>query len=469
MTLLSEPISSPSSGTGAESAALGQGDNRSPDAEQVIAHLRSKINNGKWKLEASLLRLTEAAQLLTGASGAAVAIRQNGVVTCQARVGELAPEQGTPLDSDSGISGECLRTGETLRCEDADKDPRLDPELCRTLGLRSLAVVPLGNRSAVIGVLAVFSTNPHSFPDRSINLLEQLADLVVAARLAQASKPSMSRRISSAVSALVSSDAWSRTRQGLASLSENLSGRRMALAGAALVVVIAALGWVSFRRSADKTSSPASAAQVAIPPVETSFPSPAAGFVYNGNELAETVSPKRKPSPSVVQAGGKTEKTSGARDLVRPAVEVKSIATPAAATPAGSQPMQSSATRESAPVLASVAPNPVNIPVNVLAVPVTLPTPGIPVSQGIVEGKLERRVTPVYPPMARAQGIEGRVVLRGTVAEDGTLDGLKVVSGVPMLARAALDAVAQWRYRPYTLNGKPVRMPTEISVEFKLP
>jgi protein TonB len=93
----------------------------------------------------------------------------------------------------------------------------------------------------------------------------------------------------------------------------------------------------------------------------------------------------------------------------------------------------------------------------------------MPVSQGIVEGKLERRVTPVYPPMARAQGIEGRVVLRGTVAEDGTLDGLMVVSGVPMLARAALDAVAQWRYRPYRLNGKPVRMPTEISVEFKLP
>ena len=66
-------------------------------------------------------------------------------------------------------------------------------------------------------------------------------------------------------------------------------------------------------------------------------------------------------------------------------------------------------------------------------------------------------------------GLEGPVLLQAVITENGTVQDLKVVRGQPILARAAVDAVRQWRYRPYRLNGKPVRMQTEITIDFKLP
>ncbi len=92
-----------------------------------------------------------------------------------------------------------------------------------------------------------------------------------------------------------------------------------------------------------------------------------------------------------------------------------------------------------------------------------------PVSQGISEGVLERRVNPTYPSQALSTRLQGSVVLRAMIAEDGSVHDLKVVSGQPVLARAAADAVRQWRYRPYRLDGTPVRMQTQITVDFKLP
>ena len=98
-----------------------------------------------------------------------------------------------------------------------------------------------------------------------------------------------------------------------------------------------------------------------------------------------------------------------------------------------------------------------------------MPVPTLPVSQGVSAGEVVRRVLPVYPAQARAMRLEGTVVLRCTITESGTVSDMKVVSGHPVLARAAKDAVAQWLYRPYTLNGKPVAIPTDITVDFKLP
>jgi len=82
---------------------------------------------------------------------------------------------------------------------------------------------------------------------------------------------------------------------------------------------------------------------------------------------------------------------------------------------------------------------------------------------------LQHRVLPEYPAQARSLRLEGPVVLEAMVMEDGSVHDIKLVSGHPTLARAALDAVRQWRYQPYRLNGKPVAMRTEIRVTFKLP
>jgi periplasmic protein TonB len=75
---------------------------------------------------------------------------------------------------------------------------------------------------------------------------------------------------------------------------------------------------------------------------------------------------------------------------------------------------------------------------------------------------------PQYPPMARAAHIEGAVVLSAVIARDGSIERLHVVSGHPWLAQAALDAVRQWRYRPYILNGASVEMETQITVVFRM-
>ncbi len=84
------------------------------------------------------------------------------------------------------------------------------------------------------------------------------------------------------------------------------------------------------------------------------------------------------------------------------------------------------------------------------------------------EGNLIYRVQPVYPPLARQARIQGPVQLRAIVSKTGTIEHLTLESGHPMLADAALDAVRQWRYRPYLLNDEPVEIETEITVNFVL-
>jgi protein TonB len=82
---------------------------------------------------------------------------------------------------------------------------------------------------------------------------------------------------------------------------------------------------------------------------------------------------------------------------------------------------------------------------------------------------LVHRVLPVYPSAARQSHVQGTVVLEGTVSEHGQVEDLQVVSGPPLLAEAAMDAVRKWRYTPYLLNGMPVRKQTRINISFISP
>ena len=85
-----------------------------------------------------------------------------------------------------------------------------------------------------------------------------------------------------------------------------------------------------------------------------------------------------------------------------------------------------------------------------------------------MEGNLIHRVQPDYPAPARQIRVQGQVVLRAVISREGMIDNLQVVSGHPMLVKAAVDAVRQWRYRPYVLNGEPVEVETEVTVNFIL-
>src|SRR5664279_2681481 len=87
---------------------------------------------------------------------------------------------------------------------------------------------------------------------------------------------------------------------------------------------------------------------------------------------------------------------------------------------------------------------------------------------GISEGLLIYKVQPIYPQLARQARVQGTVVLQALIDKDGTLEQLDVLSGPPMLIKAAMDAVKQWRYKPYLVDGQPVTVQTTINVSFQL-
>jgi protein TonB len=89
-------------------------------------------------------------------------------------------------------------------------------------------------------------------------------------------------------------------------------------------------------------------------------------------------------------------------------------------------------------------------------------------SRGLNGGELRLEVPPQYPSIARSAGIEGTVVLEALIDEKGRVQEVTIKRGAPVLARAAVDAVKQWRYQPYLLDNTPVRASAEISIRFRL-
>jgi len=90
------------------------------------------------------------------------------------------------------------------------------------------------------------------------------------------------------------------------------------------------------------------------------------------------------------------------------------------------------------------------------------------VSSGVAIGLLVNRVEPQYPQMAKIAHVQGDVELQATISKTGTIENLRAVSGHPILIQAAMDAVKQWRYKPYLLNGEPVEIETTITVKFHM-
>ncbi len=84
------------------------------------------------------------------------------------------------------------------------------------------------------------------------------------------------------------------------------------------------------------------------------------------------------------------------------------------------------------------------------------------------EGDLVHKILPAYPPLARSARIQGQVVLQAVISKQGVIENLQVLAGHPMLVPAAIEAVRQWRYRPYVLNNEPVEVETQITVNFSL-
>jgi protein TonB len=103
-----------------------------------------------------------------------------------------------------------------------------------------------------------------------------------------------------------------------------------------------------------------------------------------------------------------------------------------------------------------------------VAVPKIATPQRVRVSSGVSSGLLIRKVSPTYPPLARQARIQGTVILQAQISKDGSIQNLQLISGHPMLAPAAIEAVKQWKYKPYLLNGEPVEVETQVQVNFTL-
>ena len=144
--------------------------NDSPDAPEQ-----------EFALDEVLQMVAARALSITGADGIAIALAHEGAIICRASAGKIAPDRGVKLDPTSGFSGACLRSGETIRCDDSEIDTRVNALACRALGTRSMVAVPLAAKQHVIGLIEAFSKETYGFNDSDLRSLNLLGELILAA------------------------------------------------------------------------------------------------------------------------------------------------------------------------------------------------------------------------------------------------------------------------------------------------
>ena len=429
--------------------------------------LRQAVNAGTFSTDALLNAVADAARVVSGADGTAVASRLNGLVVCRARSGVIAPDLGAPVNADSGISGECLRTAAVLICKDTATDERVDPEVCRGLGIRSLAVVPLRGRMGILGILEAFSSRPEAFEGEQIDALRSLAEIAEAAYQREQSAPAPTPAVSRP--ALFAAPVASAADKGVRLTAKHYWIIGTVALAMLLITLVVRMSWrqagadIAASEPHPQTVSAAENAGLGLPPRQVAL-KPDPTIVVHSTAVRSI---ERAPSQNVVRNAAELEP---AADTARTAATVskKSSAPDTAAQPiAPAKPEV--ADSDSPPNIQLAA---ANMPEDLSHLPsgsVPLPSFGAPVSKGVVEANLIRKVNPIYPPRARVERLEGSVILDAAIGTDGSVHKISVVSGPAMLANAAANAVYQWQYRPALLNGKPVETQKQITLVFKLP
>ena len=393
-------------------------------------------------LDLVLNEVVEQARLATGATGAAIALSRSGEMVCRATSGADGPDLGVRVETRSGLSGACLQTGKIQQCGDTETDPRVNAEACRRLGVKSMLVLPLGYGKETFGILEVFSSRPNAFSERDVNALQVLARRVVHNKIGseevtsvfltpdgKSGGPPEELKIPS------EEDLWRSEKAAIPVAPDDIPAaqewpRRTDLWASVLgvlVIVVAVLlglllGWhAAITRGllggSTGRARASAAAQASRSTVSASQAGPA---------------PAPKTTLVVNSAGprnGGLVVTQNGKVIYR----LSSSETAAVGT--------SSATK--GPTV----------------------TPGDKAS----ENRLIHRVEPTYPAEARAKHIQGSVAMDVQVGEDGAVRNISVVAGDPVLSAAAVEAVKQWKYRPFSIDGHRAEMQVRITIKFVLP
>ena len=419
----------------------------------------------------------------THASAAALALARGDEMVCRAATGHLAPDLGIPLNTRDGLSGACLQTRQPQLSVDTEFDPRVDPAISRRLGIRSILIVPVFdmNNALFTGVLEVFSTSPAAFSNTDQKLLEGFAE--ECARIRQAAIELSQRRPAATTASpelipaeLIASKfiAPEFTPPEFVAASP-LPARRspseawtLVLGSLAILAIIAVsfligsrVGWL---RSA------ASHAQATNPiPSETSI------LRVQAKSCGGTAGPgcpaeQSSAAPTAAWSGKASRKaatrTSPAADEL--VVYEKGKVIFRMKPPPAKRQAKADSTRQDGDSVVD-ASSTSRITTTKSATTKIAPAQSVWLSPAHAETRLLRRTEPQYPSAALASRRAGNVVLEVQVAEDGSVSSIRTLSGDPLLAAAATEAVRNWRYQPYRQRDHPAQFQTDVTLSFSLP
>jgi TonB family protein len=437
----------------------------------------------------------------THASAAALALARGDEMVCRAATGDLAPDLGIPLSTRDGLSGACLQTRQPQLSVDTEFDPRVDPAISRRLGIRSILIVPVFdmNNAQFTGVLEVFSTSPAAFSNSDQKLLEGFAE--ECARIRQAAiELSQRKPVTTAASPELIAPEFvaaeftppqfvapspQPTRRPLYEVWTLLLGSLAILATIAVSFLIGSrIGWLRHTASHTQASRPV--------PAGTSVPRAQAKSCVG--TAAPGCSAEQSSAATIVHHRGNassSEKTSAHRSpaadelVVYEKGKVIFRMKPASAKPDQAKSDQakpdstthdsdsvveaSSTTRIATTKLAATKLAPTKIATTKIAPTKVAPAQSVWLSPAQAETRLLRRTEPQYPPAALSAHRAGNVVLEVQVAEDGSVSSVRTLSGDPLLAAAATEAVRTWRYQPYRQHDHLAQFQTDVTLSFTLP
>ena len=458
-------------------------------------------------------------------------------MVCCANSG-LAPALGARLQTNSGLSEECVRLGQVVTCQNTENDPRINRTVSNRLGLRSLCIVPVHSAGEVIGLLEVFSDQPGHFNDAHVVALQDMANEVAqiagdsvastsgwiqedesfisfsesetalrlqrptdsadravpcgdeASNEARVCSPSKSpsaaepEAVSSEMLPDVNSEPlqtripprslslgrdaelrsltlrWEAQQQNpIAKPSVKPArlrfqpGKQTLVAGVVALLALGVLlfGWWLYRRNPQPVvSASVQTTSQGLPPSPASEPS------------LPSSPPKRVPQ----QAGPKKvvlQQTESKHELPR------TVKTSATQPETIQMPAPSVDSREIAtPPIVPATELPLKASIPIVLTPSLTPRL-MPEQSKVSGGELVSKVQPDYPMAARFQNRQGTVVVKATIAKDGSVRDVRVVSGDVVFGDAASKAVKKWRYRPYYLNGQAIEAETFITINFAPP
>jgi TonB family protein len=450
---------------------------------KLEAHSGGKIPEGltgELALDIVLNEIVEQACRDTGASGAAIALARGAEMVCRASSGGNAPELGTPLDTNSGLSGACLRSREIQRCDDTLTHPDADPEVARQLGVRSVVVLPLVRGEDLIGIFEVFSGRVAAFGERDLRTLEALTERILknaqarqssldaiklapAGSVAKTSEESAEAGIGEPTGAVLELGGDSTQELVVGEPDAEKVDEPVAIPArfdwlsalmSAVIVAVALLmgtvfairmGWVkaSGHRHLARvvpavSSSPATSAMLAPRQTNANPPVPESKTAADGPAKSATSPPQPRTENERLPEGGLRVLENGKEIFRMP---------PAGLDVSGATPSGKSAKSNTALQPASI----------------------VELNPDAAEGSVIERVEPDYPEQALAQRLQGPVLLDVHIGANGAVQDIKVVSGAPELAEAATAAVRQWKFKPHVVNGRAVEMNTQITLKFTLP